>query len=688
MCGAALLAVLLTWPLVLDFGTSVVGGGSGGDRAGYVYDVWFNERFGLNLWGVSTDAALWAPFGREAPGSLNLLQIVFLGPAWIVSTFAGPVAGVNASLLLGMTLGPAAMYGLVRWLGLGVVAAAWAGVAFALFPNALLRATGHYPLALLACLPVLLLGLWRWLERPGLRRACWAAAAVLFCWLTNPYWGVAAGVALVAAGAVALVLGVRSSGWGAAMRRVGELAGAVGGIVLLPLAAMFLASREAVESGVTRPRIDLDLYGARVTDYLIPDAGQYFFTDVFGADWATMGAPGGERSAFLGYSVMALAILGLALAYRHRRELSTRVRVAVLSAIPMALLIGWFSLATPTRWFGRTIPTPSDWLFEALPFLRAYARFAALVTAVVIVVGAVGLHLALRGRRPWVGLAALAPLLAVAVLELPPGGGLPLQSGPPVTVSGVRAELLPAWRWVRDSTPEDTVVHAFPSYPNELVERYHMYGQRVHGRTITNGDAQQIGIGSDLTSSTADPRWPGVARDLATVGVDYVTVIPELYDVVGLNPPDVNAPPTGFEVAQTFPDGNAVWRVTARPRDGLAFVAIDDWWTPQRRGGRNWRFMRADAVVHLYAPVVGRYRVDFRARGAGGPRPLRVEVEGDEVLAATVGAERGFALTLDLPAGRTDLQLEDPDYTAHEIPSGDPRAWSFEVSDMALSRLS
>ena len=355
------------------------------------------------------------------------------------------------------------------------------------------------------------------------------------------------------------------------------MTGAVVVIVLVPLAAMFLASRSAVESGVTRPRIDLYLYGARAGDYVLPDRGQYFFNHLFGSGWATTGPPGGERSAFLGYATMALAVLGLALAYRFRRALSPRLRVAVLSAVPMILLIAWFSLATPTHWFGVRIPTPSGALFDVLPFLRAYARFAAPVTALVIVLGAVGLHLALRGRRPWVGAMAVVPLLAVAFLELPPGGGLPLQSGAPITVSGVPADQLPLWRWLHDSVPRDSTVQAFPSYPNETVERYHMFGQTVHQLAITNGDPQQTGVGSDLTSSTADPRWPGVATDLATVGVNYVTVIPELYGIVGVNPPDVNNPPAGFRVARVFPDGNAAWKVVARPRDGLAFVKIIDW---------------------------------------------------------------------------------------------------------------
>ena len=509
------------------------GGGSGGDRSGYVYEAWFNEHFGLNLWGTDHEPILSAPFGREAPGSLNLLQIVFYGPAWLVSLVAGPIVGVNASLLLGMTLGPSAMYLLIRWIGAGIGPAVWAAVAFALFPNALLRATGHYPLALLACFPLLFLAVWRWLERPGLRRGCWVTAACAFCWLTNPYWGVMSLVAVTVAGVVGAVLVVRRGGWATAMRRVGELAGALAVIVFVPLAAMFWSTRDAVEAGVTRTRVEIDIYGAHLTDYLLPDSRQAFFTDVFGRDWATIGAPGGERSNFLGYGTMALALLGLVLGYRYRRTLSTRLRLVLLTALPMAAVLVWFSLATPTRWLGVTVPTPSDALFEVLPFLRVYARFAVPVTALVICLGAIGLHLALRGQRPLVVALFIAPLIALAAFELPPAGGLPLLSGPPILVSGSTADKVPAWRWLRDEVPDDSTVHAFPSYPNELVERYHMYGQTVHGLSITNGDAQGIGIGSDVTSSIADPRWPGAARDLRTLGVDYVTVMPELFQFLG-----------------------------------------------------------------------------------------------------------------------------------------------------------
>ncbi len=76
--------------------------------------MWFNSEHGLHLWGATTQHEIGASFGRVLPASVDTLQIMFLGPAWIVSQFAGPVVAVNVSLVLGMMLGPAVMFLLIR----------------------------------------------------------------------------------------------------------------------------------------------------------------------------------------------------------------------------------------------------------------------------------------------------------------------------------------------------------------------------------------------------------------------------------------------------------------------------------------------------------------------------------------------------------------------------------------------
>lgn len=598
LAGCLALAIAITWPLVLHLGTDTPGAGSGGDRSGYVWDVWFNAEHGLRLWGSTTQEQIGAPFGRVLPASVNTLQLAFLGPAWLISWFTGPIAALNLSLLIGMTLGSAAMFLLIRWLGLGVAAAAWAAVAFAVFPNALVRASAHYPLAVLACFPILLLALWRWMEEPGRRRAVWLALAVAFCWLSNPYYGAMSFVILAAGGLVGAVMLVRSSGMRTMLARVGEVAAAVVLVVLVPLAALFWSAQGAVEDTLSRTRAELEIYGARLTDYLIPDSGNEVFRRIFGdSDWAGLGAPGGERADFVGYGTMLLALVAVVWTIRSRHALAPRLRLVMASAAPLLAALVWFSLATPTRWLGVRVPTPSGLVFDVAPFLRVYARFAVAVTAVLICVAAIGLVALVRRRPPLVAGAVAAVMIGVALLELPPGGGLPLQSAPPVLLGGKAPEDVPVWAWLRDEAPRDAIVWNFPADANEGVERFFMYGQLVHGLTIANGDPQLVGIGSDMTSSLPDPTRPGAAERLATLGVDYATIDPGLYALVGRPAPDPAHPPAGFAAVATFPGGSAVWRVTAAPEDAVAIFQRSTWWPPERVGGRQWRYMLS--LIHI-----------------------------------------------------------------------------------------
>ena len=231
-----------------------------------------------------------------------------------------------------------------------------------MFPNALVRATGHYPLALLACFPILLLVLWRWMEAPGRRRAVWLAVGTLACWLTNPYYGAMSFVILAVGGLVAGVRLWRTGGVRAAAVRLGEALAAVVAIVIVPLALLFWSSSGAVEDTLTRSRAELALYGAHVRDYLVPDSGNEVFRTIFGdARWTGFGTPGGERSEFLGYVTLGLAAVGLVWAVRMRGRLSPRLAVVVWSAVPLMLVLAWFSLASPTYWAGVGSPRPRRW---------------------------------------------------------------------------------------------------------------------------------------------------------------------------------------------------------------------------------------------------------------------------------------------------------------------------------------
>ena len=184
-------------------------------------------------------------------------------------------------------------------------------------------------------------------------------------------------VILAVGGLVAGVRLWRTGGVRAAAVRLGEALAAVVAIVIVPLALLFWSSSGAVEDTLTRSRAELALYGAHVRDYLVPDSGNEVFRTIFGdARWTGFGRPGGERSQFLGYVTLGLAAVGLVWAVRMRGRLSPRLAVVVWSAVPLMLVLAWFSLASPTYWAGVRIPTPSSVVFDVAPFLRVYARFA------------------------------------------------------------------------------------------------------------------------------------------------------------------------------------------------------------------------------------------------------------------------------------------------------------------------
>ena len=391
----------------------------------------------------------------------------------------------------------------------------------------------------------------------------------------------------------------------------------------------------------------------------------------------------------MGYGTLLLAVLAIGWAVRNRTALPARLRLVMVSAGPLVAALVWFSLATPTRWFGLRAPTPSGVIFDVAPFLRVYARFAVAVTAVLVCVAAIGLAALVRRRGPAVAGGVAAVMIAIALLELPPGGGLPLQSAPPVLLGGRAPEDVPVWAWLRDRAPRDAVVWNFPADPNEGVERFFMYGQLVHGLTISNGDPQLVGIGSDMTSSLPDPTRPGAAQRLATLGVDYATIDPELYALVGRRAPDPARPPAGFAATASFPGGSAVWRVTAAPEDAVAIFQRSTWWPPERAGGRQWRYMRETARMTVWAPRAGTYRIAFglATRPATTARTLRVEGPSGQVERLRAdGPAREVALTARLGSGRNDFTLANEGPAAKQISPADPRVVSLRVSQWSLTR--
>lgn len=682
--GFLLLSVAMTWPLMRHFDTRILGAGGGGDASGYVWDFWFNGTYGLRLWGVSVQESVSAPFGRELPGSVNATLLVTVGPAWVLTKLFSPIVAYNGVALMGLTTTGASMYLLVRWLRLGVGPAIWAGVSFVLFPQEILRALGHPPLMQLGCFPLMIMAGLYWIDRPGPRRVALVAAALALAWLTNPYYGVMCAV-IVAVVAIWGLWGTwRRASWRTAMARVGELTAACVLLVGVPLALLFASARSAVDSVFGREEIELLLYGARLTDYVRPLGSNPVWAEVFGSPFPS---PSGERLNYVGWVTIALALTGIVAALWRRRDIDRPQRTAALLAVPLVPVLVLCSLASPTTVFGRAVDMPSRLIFEVLPFLRVFARFVVPVMAVLLVAGAVGLWFLVRTRGDVARISIFVTAIMLAVMDLP--SPLPLGSAEPVTVNGASAADVPTWAWLRDR-PTDEIVFELPGRPNEAIERYYMYGQTVHGHRITNGGLFVGQLGYDFADQAGEARWPNTAPWLASLGVDLVTINPWAFGVLGQRGPAAGTPPPGFAVEESFPDGSAIWRVTAEPADAVPVFRRQGWWASELLpDGDIWRWMEDEGRLTVVAPASGRYEMAFRARGLvpGATYPLEIVGPDGAVTRVDVRGETEVVVPLAMAGARGDVIIDNVGPDPRPVGPGDPRTGTVQVSEPVLTRV-
>jgi hypothetical protein len=681
--GCLAAALVLTWPVVAHASSTIVGGGIGGDEAGYVWDYWYAAEHGVRLWGSGVQDIVGAPFGREYAGSINTTLLVSLAPAWVAAKLGNGLVAYNVVAISGLTLSGAAMYALVRWLRLGMGIAIWAAGVFMIFPYMQVKATAHPPLSHLECFPlVFMAGLW-WLERPGPKRALVMTGALAYACLTNPYYALMAGIVVVVVLLAGGVRVVRARGAAAAARRLGEPLAMIGGLILLPLVLLFTSSETAVQETVARPRYDLEAYGARLTDYVRPPNAGIWHDLMGNFGWANVG---GERMNFLGYSVIALALVGLVLGWRRRRTLRERQRLLLLLTVPLAFVLVWFSLASPSTWFGSRISMPSGLIFDHFPYLRVYARFVGPLMCLSLAVAAVGLYLLLRDRSITTRLSVLSVAGIVAVVELAPT--IPLASAPPVEIGTAGPASVPTWQWLRTHAPGE-IVYELPGVPNELLERYYLDGQILHGHPLLNGNLVAGQLATDFQREVGDVTVPGEAGRLASVGVRLVAMEPWGYRLfLKQEPLDPAKPPDGFLVVRTFGDGSAIWRVAAAPDDAVA-VNRTGYWANEVIAGQVWRYMADSARTTIVARRPGTYRATLRARGflPGVVYTLAIRGPDGSLRRVRVSSERTLTLTFRLTGTRGDVTITDEGPRARRISDIDGRIVSVQMGAWTLTRI-
>jgi hypothetical protein len=411
------------------------------------------------------------------------------------------------------------------------IASMLAGVIYAFCFFKILHGGGHLQIVWSFWLPMALLLIAWWIERPRWRTAIALTAAITLQVLSSWYVGVmtvlAAGIFLLWQ-AVATLLTRRPLQAG---RRVPQLAL----IVIICSAAIYPFAKPYLRGTLDSAPQEIRENSARVSDYVLPPAHTWGGHVAAAAGAYGLNLPYGERAVFAGYVALAasLVAIGVLAGLRvtvpaipdRRSELWCLVAIGVLA---FACSLGPAALGRGSK---TTIAASAmDWtpfsLISQLPGLslfRAPARFALLVMLVLSVMTA----FAARWWQDRWGLAGrilTAVLIPVALSESLLIGGSPIGRPQPVSIPPIYRQLAtlppgpvvslpgyrePQWWWLRANYQYFSTVHWFP-----VVNGYSRVDPPDHGWIMGHMTA-----------------FPGVnsANTMRRLGVRYVVLHADRY---------------------------------------------------------------------------------------------------------------------------------------------------------------
>lgn len=336
-------------------------------------------------------------------------------PGVLLARVSGGVAAYNWLVLLSFPLSAAAAFALARHLTLSMFGASVAAIAFAFSPFHLAHAAYHPHVAQTQWVPLYLLMLWRYLDRPTAMAVVLLMSSAIVATLSNFYGGLI--VAVVTPAAAAAYWCVLRRGDVRPIRTVSVAIGslatvAVGGVAYVAYAAPTLIANPGA---FAFPRADLFLYSAKWWSYLVPPIGHPWLGASAYQFWAEAGVREGllEQQVTLGWGVIALATVAIG-GWLVRVQQPAVSRVPVLVIVALVALV--CSLSPERTVWGITFVRPSALLYEIAPMFRAYARFGVVVQLMAVLLAGIGADYLRRSGVRWLRIAGVV-LLALAGSE-------------------------------------------------------------------------------------------------------------------------------------------------------------------------------------------------------------------------------------------------------------------------------
>ena len=522
----ALLAIALTWPLVLHPATAV------SDFGDPLLNAWIVDWvcYALTHQPLSLyDAPIFHPGPKPLAYSENLVAVAILVlPAWLMG--ASPIVVYNLAVLLGFALSGYGAYVLARMVSGSTIGAIAGGIFYA-FCSFKFDHLPHMQIIFSAWVPLLLAALLAFWEKPTRRNGALLALAWIANGLTNIYFLLFAAVAAIFTVLLLAVIRPRSARFYA-----GLAAATIAAVVILypflkPYRDIskhyrYVRKIEEVRAGSATwknwmvPAAMSRVYGSVPAPEMFEPERQLFpgLMVVFlglaalaatrrgegGGNVAALES-GGGASALHMFIFFALAV-AWATAVSSRLEFTLfgkRLLAADSSDVPVmaALLAALFAFRHRIRgWFERSRFNAGAWVaavwiavgilgsfgangflytffyrrFEPFQAMRVAARFAIIAYVGFAVWGALGVAAVLRNRTGWKRNAFAAGILALMVIE----------AVPRIRWEYLPRETPPVYQWLAHTRVGPVVELPFSG---DGVDYRYLLGSTTHHVPLVNG---------------------------------------------------------------------------------------------------------------------------------------------------------------------------------------------------------
>lgn len=450
-----LLALAVTYPLVLHFKDSLVGGYGDG-----IYFVWL-VRWYQGFFTGENPHIFFNPMMNYPQGwnlSTTDTSLAALLPSVPFSMLLGPVAGYNIGMWLSFVFSGLAMYIWVHKYTQSAAASLVASVIYAFYPNRIahfdaghlnLSATGWFPLYFLALYEVLRSKEkfnWGWMVTCAVALGLIAFTSMYYLLFTLLMTLVfVGGFVLFEQRAVVLVLLKQPGTW---LRAV--VTAALSAPLLYLALRPFLAL--SAQGGLANRSLEyMNIYSASPTDFLAPASSHFllggWISSIFDRSlWI-------EGSLYIGLFTMVLVVLASVwrkdTPYKPLLYISLLVMLAAF-VIALGPTLHWNNEQVQLN--GNPIPLPSLWLHKYLPHfakMRAIMRMGIFTLLFAAFAAGLGADLLLKRIRPHWHNAAAAGLIFLVLLDFYPG---------PYTGQVQRVEARPVDYWLAQQPGMGAVV--------------------------------------------------------------------------------------------------------------------------------------------------------------------------------------------------------------------------------------